>query len=318
MILRKVHQNSPSELATFYDAVVCASGYESRARFIATQLAEKHVRIANRYVFAFKEHNTDCARPENDRRFHELHYKPVLCSGSSTEEAKRCFESILLPIKDVRSPKLLVDISCMTRAWYGVFVHSLLTLSRHDNVTVHFAYAVAEFKAPAKEYPPNRVAGPVPGFLGIALPDKPTALGIGLGYHADRALGLKDYLDPKVTVLLCPNPSLHPKYVESVRATNNQILNEVSVSNVIDYPVSDGVATFGILNSLCEGLMRNSRVVLCSFGPKIFGLCCFLVAAMRRDISIWRVGADDLEQPVDHKPSGTWLVLETVWGKEPV
>ena len=201
----------------------------------------------------------------------------------------------------------------MTRPWYGEIVHTLLTLSQPQELCVDFVYTSSEFVPPLGEYPPNRVAGPVPGFVGMALPDKPTALGIGLGYHRDRAIGLKDYLDPKLTVLFYPNPSLDPRYVEAVGITNQQMLNEVSPNNIIAYPVNDYVATFSILNSLCEGLMKNTRVVLCSFGPKNFGLCCFLVAAIRRDISIWRVSADTHEAPFDHKPSGVRLVLKTVW-----
>lgn len=313
MKLRTVGQPERADLCGPYDAVICSSGYESRARFVASQLAKGEVAIGSRYVLAFKEHDQALARPENDKRFRELGYKSLPCSGRSAPEVREYFESALLPLKDLKTARLLVDISSMTRAWYGEIIHTLLALSQPQELRVDFAYAVAEFVPPLGEYPPNRVAGPVPGFFGLALPDKPTALGIGLGYHLDRAIGLKDYLDPKLTVLFYPNPSMEPSYVKTIQDTNREILGEVSENNIIAYPVKDCVATFGMVNSLCEGLMRSSRVVLCSLGPKIFSLCCFLVAAIHRDISIWRVGADDFEAPFDHKPSGALLVLETIW-----
>jgi hypothetical protein len=313
MKLCKINQRTFGQLCDHYDVVVCSSGYESRARYVATQLAEKRVVSANRYVLAFKEHTQECARPDNDRGFEKLGFIPFACSGHSTAEVRACFESALIPVNGLKSARLLVDISCMTRAWYGEIVHALLSRTVSQELIVDFTYTLAEFVPPLGEYPPNRVAGPVPGFVGMALPDKPTTLGIGLGYHRDRAIGLKDYLDPKLTVLFYSDPALEPKYVESVRITNEQILNEVSENNVIAYPVSDCVMTFSILNSFCEGMMKTSRVVLCSLGPKIFGLCCFLVAAVHRDISIWRVGAGDHETPFDHKPTGTPLLLETLW-----
>jgi hypothetical protein len=315
MKLRTVNQDPFKEKGGYYDAVICASGYESRARNMAERLDAGGYKIRNKYAWAFTEHNNNCARPANDKCFEKLGYALVPCGGNSVFDVHQAFASVLTSIQERKSPRLLVDISCMTRAWYGEIVHMLLMFSAHEELQVDFAYTPSEFVAPPEEYPPNRVAGPVPGFVGMALPDKPTILGIGLGYHRDRAIGLKDYLDPKLTVLFHPNPSFDPRYVKSVSATNEQILSEVSLNNIVAYPVNDLVATFSMLNSLCEGLMRNSRVVLCSIGPKTFGLCCFLVATIQRDISIWRVSADAHETPIDHKPRGTPLVLSTIWNR---
>lgn len=313
MNLQRIQQRPFTDTVDRYDVVICASGYESRARYVATQFAEKQTKFSNRYVLGFKEHATACARPQNDRTFHSLGYTPIACSGHSTAEARSCFDTALDSVCGLGSARVLVDISCMTRAWYGEVVRGLLTAARFRELHVAFTYTMAEFVPPSGEYPPNRVAGPVPGFVGMALPDKPTVLGIGLGYHRDRAIGLKDYLDPKRTVLFYSNPAVHPEYVDAVRTTNEQILGEVPDGDVIAYSMYDCVMTYNLISSFCEGMMRSSRVVLCSLGPKMFGLCCFLVAAVHRDISIWRVGAGDHESPVDQKPTGTPLMLETVW-----
>lgn len=313
MKLQNIHQREFLETPVSYDIVIAASGYESRAKYVAGMLDEKGVKIANRFALAFTEHLSDCARPGNDKAFTMLGYELLPCSGHSAENAHECFRKALSRLKSDAFARCLIDISSMTRAWYGEIVNTLLTLERGLGLQVDFAYTGAEFVPAKGDYPANRVAGPVPGFVGMTLPDKPTALGIGLGYHVDRAIGLKDYLDPKLTVLCYPNPSFDVRYVDAVRNTNRQIMEEVSASNIIAYPVNDFVSTFNILDSLCEGLMRNSRVVLCSLGPKPFGLCCFLVASIRRDVSIWRVGAGDYEEPIDQKPCGRPMLIETLW-----
>ena len=99
MKLRTVNQEDFGKLDGPYDVVVSASGYESRARFLATRLADRKVRISSRYAFAFKEHTQVCARPENDRCFSALGYNLLPCSGSSTLDARECFNSALLPLR---------------------------------------------------------------------------------------------------------------------------------------------------------------------------------------------------------------------------
>jgi hypothetical protein len=182
MKLQIVQQRDFGRLSGPYDAIISASGYESRARFVAEQLNKNEVVAKKKFAFAFKEHVNECARIENDEFFTQFGYKLLPCSGRSTIEAHKCFEVALALIKKIESPKILVDISCMTRAWYGEIVHGLLALSQFHKLQVDFAYTPAEFSLPAGDYPPNRVAGPIPGFVGLTFPNKPTSLGIGLGY----------------------------------------------------------------------------------------------------------------------------------------
>jgi hypothetical protein len=82
------------------------------------------------------------------------------------------------------------------------------------------------------------------------------------------------------------------------------------------YPIADCVTTYKLLESACRGLLREWRVVLCSLGPKPFGLICFLLAAYYQNISIWRVSAGEREQAIDHTPFGEPLVFEVGWRPE--
>jgi len=302
-----------SESLKGYDLIVTASGYESRARFVAEKIGHQEPGPCTRLVLSFAEHKKECARPENDAVFEGLGYKSSLCQGRSDAEVTKVVAHALENLRDVPEPRILVDISSMTRAWYGAVVRSLMALRRESKLVVHFAYTSAEFVPPPDEYPPNRIVGPLAGFTGNTLPTKPTALILGLGYDKDRAIGLKDHLDPQLTVLFYADPAIDSRYVPHVLSVNEGLIREAGDDCVFTYPYEDGAAAFRLLESVSNGLTRDWRVVLCSMGPKAFGLYCFLVASLARDISIWRVSADLHEVPYNHKPFGMPMLLQTKW-----
>lgn len=312
MNISSVEELPFSALASDYNLVIAASGYESRARFVAEALGFS-VPGAIRIALAFAEHSGACARPQNDEKFRELGYALVICHGGVDNEVILSLASAFDRFKDNTTIKILIDISSMTRSWYGAVVRCLGSFDCNATLIVHFTYTPACFVAPPSEYPPNRVVSPVVGFTGNTLPDKPTALLLGLGYDKDRAIGLKDHLDPQLTVLFYADPASDPRYVPHVLSVNRDLIEEVGEDCVFKYSFTDCASTFRFIESITGGLSHEWRVVLCSLGPKIFGLCCFLVASIQRDISIWRVSADSHEIPFDHKPCGTPTLLQTTW-----
>ena len=315
MRLASVKQLETLDQPQGYDLVICASGYESRAVAVvkSLQLANDNITGQHRIVMAFSEHIDAHARKGNDECFRSLGFLEKLCSGSSAEAAATIISSCLGMLQNRRSARILVDITSMTRSWYGAAVKALAQCKGCETISVHFAYTPANFIEPAPDYPPNRIVGPIAGFTGNTLPDKPTALVVGLGYDRDRALGLMDYLDPQLTLLFTSNPATDDQFLERVREVNKELYSELPQNQLFDYPVNDLVATFKLLESVCNGLRHDWRVVLCSFGPKAFGLCCSLIACVYKDLSIWRVSADQHETPIDHKPLGDPLILETIW-----
>jgi hypothetical protein len=82
------------------------------------------------------------------------------------------------------------------------------------------------------------------------------------------------------------------------------------------YDLFDTFATYKILESVCQGLLRNYRVVLASLGPKLFGLYCFLLHTNLREVSVWRVSPGTRERPVDKKPKRQQIILEVDWGRD--
>ncbi len=295
---------------TEYDLIVCASGYESRASHLASQLKSKNSR---RIVFGFEEHSNTPTRKVNDARFSELEFEPRMLSEKDSLEAKREYLELLSLLGD-RESKILIDISSMTRAWYGGFVQALWTARDLKTITTTFAYVPAAYSRPPN-YPPNEVVKPVLGFRGLEPANKPTALVIGLGQDPDRALGIKEELDPALTVLFHANPGTDRRYDKAVASANKGLFELVPQEYQLPYPIQDTTFTFAILESLCRGLLRDFRVVLTSFGPKIFGLICFLMAARYEGISVWRVSAGSRNIVIDHRPGKSVISIEATWSE---
>ena len=194
------------------DLVICASGYETRssthAKLLKT-IAERHICIA------FSENISAGARAINDKRYRNLGYSMYDLSGHSIDDAEKLFQQEIEPlIHNAHELTIAIDISSMTRAWYGAFIKTLCGLSYPIIINALFIYTPASFFKVKKPYPPNEVVGPVKGFVGLELPEKPVALIVGLGQDSGRAIGIKEALDPILTIAFNPNPGTDKRFLK--------------------------------------------------------------------------------------------------------
>jgi hypothetical protein len=310
MMIDGVAHRSLSEVkSASFDLFVAASGYESRARWLAEQVQEVSGR---QWAFGFVENRDAGARAANDAYYAGSKFVCHLLESGAGGPGLMVDEFIGgLPTD--QPVRILVDFSSMTRSWYGSIVSALANCRRTGRISCVFWYSTAAFHPPPSTYPPNEIVGPVTGFSGLGLPARPTALVLGLGHDPERALGVKEFLDAPLTIVFKASPPVDPLFQQTVEAANHDLLACVPRELVLDYPVLEPVATISLLDSVCAGLVRDSSVVLVSLGPKLFGLCCFLVAAHRPEVSVWRIGAGAKEEPVDRRPGGAGAGLEVTW-----
>ena len=159
--------------------------------------------------------------------------------------------------------------------------------------------------------------GPVAGFSALALPDLPTALIMGLGYEADRALGLAEYVEASETFALYADPALDSAFVEATIRNNAGLLSLLGRERVIPYPFGDLRATAARLSSLSLGLqMRGYRVILAPLGPKPFALLCLLLATRFPELDVWRVSAGTSGLAYDREATGDIVVCRATFSGE--
>lgn len=194
---------------------------------------------------------------------------------------------------------LFIDYSCMTKSWYYSI---LLYLSNRDlpfkKIKTFFSYTPSIYSEPM---PPkhNTDIQPLPGKYRI--PDnKPKALIVCLGYEQNKAQGIIDQLDPKLTYIFFTDPALDPKFVKTIKDNNKNILDQGK--NIITFPFDNLLYLERELTSLYYLLKDEYNIIIAPLGPKPFTFVAMMMSIVYDDIDIWRVGSGFDINKYDREP----------------
>lgn len=288
-----------ADLAEEYDLFISVLGYESRSSFLARGGTIKAKAVV---ALAFPEE--DYAEYLDNKRFlTNAHFSIV-----PKERAKGVLAGAVgQHIKHSRAAfSVLIDISSMSRPMLAELVHILSSIGGDAGVLASFVYLPAEFTKGSAEHPPVAVSEPVtPEYAGwTTAPERAITAVVGLGYEHDLALGALEFLEPTAAWAFIPGGE-DRRYDDAVNEANRNLeamlLEERSMRYLVDQPTR----TYASLENLVYGLLQHSRPILIPFGPKIFSLCCLLVATVYApEVTVWRVSGASLARPGDRKASG--------------
>lgn len=295
-----------------FDIFICSCGYESRSTHILTEMRKK---IGSSFCMGFSEFSDNSVRISNQEKFTSEGIGIQAFGGSDFMSVYHAVGGRLASLNS--GAAVLIDISCMTRAWCGAIVKAIndVNFSSDSSLKVFYMYSPARYSSATDPYPPNKILGPVSGFSAYGLPDKPTSLILGLGQQPGRALGLVDHIDPSHVVLFCPIPGTDERYDLDVVRNNKDVIEQNAKDSTYNYSLYDMYSSFKMLESVVVGLRRESNIVLSSLGPKIFSLFCFLLASHYRDVSVWRATAADRQLPVDREPDGNIIKFGVIYNE---
>lgn len=308
MIIKELTQ-VPFEEATKnkIDIFICSSGYEERSIYVSKELAD--IKIDQRLVLAFNDKKNELSRPKNDNYFQEENFEFLICDGDLEDNI---YSKLEILVKAINKEKIiiLVDYSCMTRIWYGAILKFFNFNSfTQSNIEILFAYSLAKYIKSSDKETYNIHIGPIRGFTSISVPQKPTALVIGLGYEKNRAIGLNEYFDGE-TFLFYSDSSKEFEYCNEVRTNNAEIISIIKKQNIYTYPMTDLSYTFSMLASLCLDIKRDYRVILAPCGPKPFTLISLILSLSLEDIDVWRISSGKEADSIDKKAEGEISVLK--------
>ena len=291
-----------------FDIFVGASGYETRAAYALLQLDSK--RIPLKMAFGFTDRKA-AQREDNDRAFQRAGVRLIPADGDSVQVVR---DSVRQQLEECgrERVRLFVDYSSMTRTWYAGLIEAVAGVQNKNRVECLFSYSPAQFTQPL-DTSPNSHVGPIPGFCSLDVPEKPSALVIGLGYERERALGLLDYVDPAVSFAFYTDPALDQHYRDTVLANNSALLSRLPKERIYRHPLADLQRTGGLLLSLYSGLCDDYRVILAPLGVKPFSLLCLLLATRFPELDVWRVTPGSKAPPQDRKPLGPLLLFEAIF-----
>lgn len=294
-----------------YDLILTASGYESRCSFLVNNYSLKSY---HKICFGFEKQKDQFARNSNDAIFKDKGFTIIDCASGSNSLVIANLTDILKNItKD--EINILVDYSSMSRVWYSSLLSFFRdTESLFERVNIYFSYTFSKFIPAPEAHVYNKIVGPLDGFYTISIPNKPTALIIGLGYIEERAFGLSEFLDAK-PYLFISDPSVSQEFYEEVINNNKHLLENSESKDIFLYPLNNLPFTETLLFQLCNELNSNFRVILAPCGPKPFTLVCLLLALRIKNIDVWRISAGDDDIPIDKAASGEINILEVCFKK---
>lgn len=286
-----------------FDIIISSSGYETRSRYLCEFY---HPNAHKKVVLGFDNYTDLPTRKTNDLAFKIAGYESILSSGDSEKEVFDSLKFLLKLNKDAIN--ILVDYSSMTRIWYAA-VLKFISLNNFgkSSVNIYFSYSFSRFVLPPTEPSFNRHVGPIEGFYQISIPDRPTAVIIGLGYVESRAYGLAEYFDVEPHLFIADS-SVSNDYYNHVISNNSDLLHTVKNDNIFTYPLDNMVYTETLVSHLSVELKSKYRIVLAPCGPKPFTLICLVTALRNNFVDVWRISAGVGEQPTDKKESGKILV----------
>jgi hypothetical protein len=212
------------------------------------------------------------------------------------------------------SLNIVVDYSCMTKSWYYTII---LYLSMREldveYACVNFVYTPSKFSEPQLPKPNTEIA-PLPGKY-IVPTDKPKALIVCLGYEHNKAEGIIEHLDPKISYLFYTKPALDKRFVGKLEENNKNLLE--NSNNIVTYPFDDMLFLERKLTAIYLMLKDKYSIIIAPLGPKPFTFIAMMMAAKYSDIDIWRVGSgsDINEYPREAISENTFLISKVVWIK---
>lgn len=293
---------------TDYDLILVALGYEQRSRHLACSYEG---RASRKLAIPFEDDRV-CSYSENLAQLRDRGYaivdipefKVPVWWRDELAEAQKALGS-------ERPLHICIDISSLTRLRLANLVEGLVSNDSGRPVIVDFVYTVAQFSPPSTSSEAATVCGPVSTFLAgwPSDPDKSVAAIIGLGYELEKAVGALEYMEPAARMLVKPISKDH-RFDEEVELANRQLLRSENPSEIFSYPIDQPTQCLELLDALIHGLKDDFRLIAIPFGPKIFALCCMLVACRYYpEIGVWRISAEASRSARDQLPSNTTVGL---------
>ena len=292
-----------------FDLFIAMIGYERRARFVAQNF---NVRARRCVAYAFREQRVESFR-KNWQWYQNAGFDVKEVTGAELQDECAALVRGLLYETD-RPLRVCVDISSTTRIRIAAILAALITLPRGPAIEVDFLYAPAKYTPPPRHMSQIETAGPIlPRYAGWSNePDQPVTAVFGLGYEYDKAVGTVEFVEP-AQVWAFQASGRDARYAEEGRKANEFFWRTLPQERCITYSVDRPFDCFISLESLVFGILTDSRPLLVPFGPKLFTLCCLLVAEVHfPSVAVWRVTSGSSDPAVDRAPDGSVVGLRVL------
>lgn len=261
------------------DLLICACGYEERCihwvSSVDLNLFEKKIALC------FPDEG-DGSKDTYDanKAFYEKNGFTLIILNPEIGIPQILYDHLDADKPEVR---IVVDYSSMTRFWYADIIKAFTRINNEScRISLQFVYSVYTLTE-SGEMEGVKVIYPMPGYGKLTIPDKPTALIVGIGAEKGLPLYIKEFFDADCIHYFYTDSAYSPSIEETHR---DQLMME-PVENCHQYSLKDGIMLIKQLSEVCRALYKNYRVIILPCGPKPFTLYSLLLSTIIPDIEVW-------------------------------
>lgn len=295
-----------------FDVLIAVAGFESRCTYLSSKIDTS--RIPTKILLSFTENRDILFRKYNEEQFAEWGFSFKHVSTFDSKPIRQILDQVCLT-QPKKTLNILCDYSAMPKIWYKEIINYFLELEEQlTHIRLWFSYSPASYSRAQTNTGKKYFSEEAP----FVKPDKPITLILGLGYEKGKAEELLRRLDAQITFLFYADPALDDRFVKDVIENNKSLLDNITESNLIKYPIYDLNSITSSLTDVCLNFRLGNQLVLAPVGPKPFTLMCYILAARYPDIKIWELKTLGDIVPYDRKAQGDLLVYQLEFTLEEV
>ena len=291
------------------DLFICSSGYEERSTYLASKLMSR-TRDSVKVSCSFSSDRNHKQRIQNDKVFTKLGFESFDGNGDDDYFMERLLNSLIEKyFREREKITILIDYSSMTRLWYASLLRCLYFHKFPIEIRSLFSYSMAKYQPPSQVVTHNIHVNPIQGYSEFSIPDKPTALIIGMGYERERAFGLTEYFDAEPFLFYNDNYS-ETQFVRDVEELNKELINAIPPDKIYKYNINNLEYLENTLYRLCSSLNAKYRVIIAPCGPKPFTLISLLVSLRLNNVDVWRISAGNSRNQIRRIANGELIIYD--------
>ncbi len=256
-----------------FDIGIFASGYESRATFVAKSIDFEQIHYP--LVLGFKEFEHNPVRKQNDLFYSEKGSKAVLISSAEEKGIYSELITIFTKLDDTATVRILVDYTSMARLWYSGILN-FLRFQQEKDIEVYLTYSIGIYeKAKFLDYTYSEISS-LPSHEGSLSANVRTLLVLGVGYSPYLVKAVIEDIEPNSTLGIIAS-SLDPNYSPNNMSDIKTILKG-DINHWVKCPIQDLEYIFRTYAEIVSNNIYKRDILFLSLGPKIFTIASILIS----------------------------------------
>ncbi|MFO7669772.1 MAG: hypothetical protein R6W31_08950 [Bacteroidales bacterium] len=209
--------------------------------------------------------------------------------------------------------KITMDCTSMPQHWYYEIFSWFAEDNRLTSAHLRLVYTMAAYVEEGSALKVRKVRE----FLKVKtnIRGRKRALILGLGQETGVSESICRIVKPDLLYLFYADPPVEKQFVEKVFVNNHPVINDISIRNLISYPVFNGQIIYQTLTDVILPLRNEYSITIIPQGPKIFSVASMLLQMGYPDMV--------LSYPVlkkaplkDRMPSGDPVILDILFELE--